>query len=813
MPYGDDLTVMSEKVGGRQPSEMKPAPADNLGISVKFLNADGLNPALTPIVKRESGGKPFVGYTPPGQPLVDLSKAPLDETGFPIWEGNIDPTTGRRSHAAGLAQIQPGTWHPIAKQLGIKDFSIESQIAVANELHKQQGEKPWAASAGGGGYGKDPVTGSGKWNVSPNAVTFAQGQPDSDVVWMSPSEYKGMLKSTGASVKRSSLLKNLGLGQGIEEIPEIELSETKGGRALIKGHDGWNRADLAEKEGVDIIPVRVRRTGKSAPEWIEDEYGNVRPFNFTPVPNRRLKGTGPEGGIAEQFVSGVRDVAGGATQLAEHMMPASVVSAINDLNNTLQAAGAPFARVPSGGVDQMERERNATIEVERKARGETGTDWARLAGNVAGTAPLAVVGGPAGVAGAIGAGVAAGGLAGAMAPVTEGQFWPEKAQQIGYGAAAGGAVAGAGNAIRSFIAPQLSDAVNKLTAMGVRLTPGRMMGETASRIEDKLNSLPLIGDVMQSGARRSIRDFNHAIYDKVLSFIGAKADRKTIGYDGVAAVEKKLDAAYEGIKGKIHFQADAEFGNDLRNLAQMVTEMPPGQVEQFKNILHNRVLQRLQPKGYMDGATFKQVESELNGISRQYHASSDAAQRQLADAIDTVNLGLRENLERINPAHRRELRDVNTAWAAFKRLQAAASRRPTSEGILTPGDLLGAEKSLSGKAKFARGDGMLQDIAKDAQHVLPSKYPDSGTTGRLLMDLMVGGGLHTVGALTNPMFWGAAAPLTAGYTAPMMSLMRLWSRPAGPARNVLAQAPRIMGNALAPGAGFIGGARIPSSVP
>src|SRR5258708_1160541 len=82
----------------------------------------GLDPALASIVQRESGGNPFVGYTPPGKPPVDLSKAPLDENGFPIWEGNIDPKTGMRSHAAGTAQIQPGTWGPIAQKLGIKDF-------------------------------------------------------------------------------------------------------------------------------------------------------------------------------------------------------------------------------------------------------------------------------------------------------------------------------------------------------------------------------------------------------------------------------------------------------------------------------------------------------------------------------------------------------------------------------------------------------------------------------------------------------------------------------------------------------------------
>src|SRR6185312_6169819 len=90
-----------------------PAPARSQGAGSSQLT--GLNPDLAPIIHRESGGKPFVGYTPPGQPLVDLSNAPKDDTGFPIWGGNIDPKTGLRSRAAGIGQFQPGTWRPIAK--------------------------------------------------------------------------------------------------------------------------------------------------------------------------------------------------------------------------------------------------------------------------------------------------------------------------------------------------------------------------------------------------------------------------------------------------------------------------------------------------------------------------------------------------------------------------------------------------------------------------------------------------------------------------------------------------------------------------
>jgi hypothetical protein len=111
--------------------------------------------ALAPIIQRESGGKPYVGYGG-----ADLSAAPLNETGFPQWSGKMGPQG--ISHAAGLYQIQPGKWAPIAKRLGITDFSPESQRAVASELYRTEGEKPWAASApAGGGGGGAPSGGIG----------------------------------------------------------------------------------------------------------------------------------------------------------------------------------------------------------------------------------------------------------------------------------------------------------------------------------------------------------------------------------------------------------------------------------------------------------------------------------------------------------------------------------------------------------------------------------------------------------------------------------------------------------------------------
>lgn len=125
--------------------------------------ADDLETFRQEAIRRESGGRPYIGT---GE--FDLSQAPLNQYGFPIWEGHAG------SHAAGLYGFQPGTWAKYAAPLGIKDFSPASQDAVFRAAYMAEGEKPWRPYWTGGGGGRrtttfDPETGRDvpRVNVTP----------------------------------------------------------------------------------------------------------------------------------------------------------------------------------------------------------------------------------------------------------------------------------------------------------------------------------------------------------------------------------------------------------------------------------------------------------------------------------------------------------------------------------------------------------------------------------------------------------------------------------------------------------------------
>lgn len=144
----------------------------------------------------------------------------------------------------------------------------------------------------------------------------------------------------------------------------------------------------------------------------------------------------------ERFGTGVLDKVYGALQVGARAQP-TAGGAIFAPDLQIQGDD-PVVK----STDEMVRKREASIQAERKAAGQTGTDWWRTAGNVLAdiglTAPVAAIGPAAGAAtaGKIGmsalGGAVGGAASGVTEPVTSGDFASEKAKQVGIGAAAGG---------------------------------------------------------------------------------------------------------------------------------------------------------------------------------------------------------------------------------------------------------------------------------------------------------------------------------------------------------------------------------------
>lgn len=485
-------------------------------------------------------------------------------------------------------------------------------------------------------------------------------------------------------------------------------------------------------------------------------------------------------GFAKGMEQGVGDVVVGATQLGAHVLPNSIVSpeaaAAVDRAVKAREAGIQATRPDNYGLKQVTNSEGLTSHVAPNLG--KGFDMARVVGNAAGTLPAVAMGPVAGtIAGSV------------VMPTTGDNFWMDKGKQ-----ALTGAVVGAGTKVLAgALAPEIRPAAQNLADRGVKLTPGMMSGKYAKAAEDRLTSIPGPGAFVENSQRAAVESFNRAVYDEVLSPVGLKFAGKEVGYAGVNKVDDMLGAAYDKLLPKLQFRPDGQLAADLNaNLSPILSTMAEPQRKQFIGIFKTYVENRLLQGGGVGGEVFKKVESEISAKARQFSSSAVASEQDIATALTAVKQALRENLERANPAHAGELQPLNAAYARFVRLQGAAAKRVSSEGVFTPGDLAGAVKQADSsvrKGAFARGDALMQDLSSDAMNVMGNKYPDSGTAGRWLQSQIQGA---TLGA-------AAAAPIGAAYNPLSLSLMNLWATP-GPARQLAGQATREVGPLLTPGA-------------
>lgn len=454
-----------------------------------------------------------------------------------------------------------------------------------------------------------------------------------------------------------------------------------------------------------------------------------------------------KGGISRtgSVVKGIKDsLIDAPAQLLYNAVPESIREPINRFNNYLADKTGLVSKVPEGGLNEMIASDEKAYQTLRSASGRTGFDVPRVIGNVGASLPLAVAlpATAATLPGRIGLGVASGAAGGALQPVTHGDFWSEKGKQIGIGASVGGAIPLAGNAIAKVISPNAAQNAElaALKAAGIRPTIGQALGGAYNKSEEKLTSLPIFGDAIASQRRQAIEDFNRATINRAAAPVGAKVS--SAGTEGVEAASSAVSAAYEKALERLGgVKFDAQFQQELTALTQLAKNLTPDMRNKFSNELKSRVIGRMSPSGGMTARTFKNVDSELGTLAKDYGKSAMVSEREFGDAIRELQATIRNQARRYSAAYDDAVRPADAAYAGMVRVEEAAKRAAAQGGVFTPGQLMMAVKkadsSVRGRA-VAQGNAFMQDWATAGQNVLGNKYPDSGTAGRLLFGLATG---------------------------------------------------------------------------
>lgn len=696
----------------------------------------------------------------------DLPRAMMQQ------ESHGNPNAVSRVGASGLMQLMPAT----AKDLGVTNIfdpaqNIDGGVRYLSQLLNKYGDVDKAVQA---------------YNMGPGA--FDKYEAGERKLPGETADYLGKVSSNFANLKKgimpqqNSANVDAWLGQGA--------APTTG----VQSADAWLGGGAQAQPVKTAVAQQPAQAMQGVPSFITDASGQQIP---NPALPRKEAGS---------FTMGAGDTARGAVQ--------GLVHGIGYLADKL-APNSQIAQDFRAGVPQVDaqiRQQEQALQAQRAARGETGFDWARMAGNVVGAAPLAAMT-PSAVGAsllgraAIGAG--AGAVGSLVSPVMDDSkpFAQQKTEQAALGAALGGATPVITSAVGGAVRGVTDPVRQRLAAAGVTMTPGQILGGALQRTEDKLTSVPVLGDFIKGAQRRSLDSFNRATYNSALEPLGtAIPDNIATGSAAVNHVRRTIGDVYQGIQPRASFVADQNFAADLAAVRNELSQNAPGALAQFDNIVQNQITAKLRNNA-MNGDQWGNTRSTITRIARdRLIGNSTPDDRVLASALDDLGDAVNAAVGRASPPDvLPTLGRANAAWAQYKQIERAAGSVGASNNanVFTAAQFASAVRKGSTNAQKATNSGLNAQLAGDAADVLGAKYPDSGTVGRSLLTLGTGAlaGQTVAPGVVLP----AAAAIGVGslpYTAPGQRLAQalLMNRPAGAqaAGNAIANMGPRLGALLAP---------------
>ena len=548
----------------------------------------------------------------------------------------------------------------------------------------------------------------------------------------------------------------------------------------------------------------------AGPAWMSAPEVDAKPS--TKQPTKKVEPIGPAG----KLLKGAVDPIEGGAQLLTNVLPESWVNAGNRLNNKLADMGLPVARIPQGGMNQLVQQNEAEYQARRRAsepqsitglvtgqQQDPGFDWWRLGGNIVSPANIALARLPAATStfGRVASGVGSGAVSSALNPVTQGgDYWGQKQDQVALGALTGGAVPLATGSLSRIVRPNASVDPNValLRNEGVRPTVGQTLGGRWNALEEKLQSMPVIGDMIANQRGRSLREFNQAAINRSTAPINQHIDG--VGQGAVQQAGNAVSNVYDDALNRAGaFVQDRQFAQEVGQLRQMTQGMTPPMRERFNRVYQDLIASRTSQAGGMTSRTFKDVDSELGQLAGRYGRSQMASEQDLGDALMELQASVRRQMVRARPDVANDLANADAGWANLVRVEGAAKAAKNNEGVFTPAQLNQAVQSADRsvrKRATARGTALMQDLGNAGQAVIGNKVPNSGTADRLWMGA---GTLAGTGAI-NPAIPAGILGGAALYTDPVQNALTFLLTQRPQAAQAVANALRQSTPALVPAA-------------
>lgn len=307
-----------------------------------------------------------------------------------------------------------------------------------------------------------------------------------------------------------------------------------------------------------------------------------------------------------------------------------------------------------------------------------------------------------------------------------------------------------------YIAPKalaLGDNVRKLIGEGVTaITPGQVardsgttMGRIIANVEDSQTGKPFVGSLVTRDREVAGDQLNRAFVNRVLKPLNDKLpDGVATGHEAIRYAGDKLSTAYETVLPKLSGQQDVAFTRRVSALRARAS-LPADYDKQVQAVMdeasnaftagargsQNSGGALIGTPGNYTGRTLRDASDRLDKLASGWSVAEDPYLRQVGEFAGQVREQLRSLARRQNPAAADELRAVDKAYAMLVRVEGAAKN--AKGGIASPGQFTTAVRTADRSARkraVGRGEALLQDLSDAASTVMPSQIGNSGTNDR-----------------------------------------------------------------------------------
>jgi hypothetical protein len=273
-----------------------------------------------------------------------------------------------------------------------------------------------------------------------------------------------------------------------------------------------------------------------------------------------------------------------------------------------------------------------------------------------------------------------------------------------------------------------SPAVQRLLNQDIVPTIGQAVGGMANRMEEKVMSWPFVGDIISGARNRARNELGEAGIN-----LQMPKDLKVTqpGNAGIEQAKTNLSQGYNDLYGNTSVGRDPKLLQDLDAAANKpVIPLSEDYKKNFDRIIKREVLDRL-PAGatFPTGEVKKQIEASLGEQIRGLGPMPSGQDLALKQALEEARGAVRNLANRGAGIDQSRRAALDRGYANMKDMETAATRSESNGGVPTPLQIIQAAKEKS----------KLEGLGRDAQEVLGNRVPNSGTTDRALMAMMLGG--------------------------------------------------------------------------